>query len=1075
MLSIRVTFAILIAAVFAAGPAGADVSKMIPTGEDPAAWKSVPADGVDLKLSSDAGARGKALRLDFDFRGGGGYAVAHRAVSLDLPANYRFTFRVRGRCRPNNLEFKLIDASGENVWWCNQRDFEFTPEGREVTLKKRHITFAWGPQGGGEPRHVAALEFAITAGQGGSGSVWIEDLALQAMPLPDSTPRPIVATASSGRATAALAVDADPASRWTSAATDGQPALVLDLGGVREFGGLVIDWAKGLHARDYAVELSNDGRTWSAGHAVRGGNGGRNYVYLPESEARRVRITVTRAADPSGIVAIANVDVKPLAWSASMESFYAGIARDAPRGSYPRATLGENVFWTVVGVDMDSAEGLFDEVGRLETGKGAYSVEPFVRDRGRLVTWNDVTATPSLAEGRLPVPGVEWAWDDQRLAITAIAAGTPAHSAIVMRYRLRNLADAPRTDTLYLALRPFQVNPPTQFLNTPGGGAPIRELGLDGRVVRVNGDRGLESLTSPSDFGAAAFDQGDVVEYLRQGRLPPAARMTDAFARASGALAYVLTLPAHGEREVAVMVRLHERPMEPAVPGADANVHTYVNALEGIALSSWRTRLDAVTIQLPDSDVAHALEAQLAWVMINRDGPAIQPGTRSYARSWIRDGCLTSSALLRLGETTAVKQFIQWFVPHQYGNGKAPCCVDARGADPTPEHDSSGELIFLVAEYVRYTGDLAFAESLWPHVASAVAYLDSLRAQRRTPEWRLPQNTPFFGILPPSISHEGYSAKPMHSYWDDLFALRGFKDAAWLAAQLGKPERAAIEHDRDEFARDLGASIRAAMAAKHVDYVPGCADLGDFDATSTSIAFDPVQADTSVVPRAALERTYVKYWDFFAKRRDGVEKWEAFTPYEWRNVGAMVHLGWRDRADSASSWLMGFRRPPAFQHWAEVVWHDERAPHFIGDMPHTWVGTDFVRSQLDRLAYEDESDSSLVIGAGIPEAWLADSGVVVKGLRTRWGSLTYSMRRNAKGQVVVDLDGRGLRVPPGGVIVAPPLPAGQPVDATIAGVSDTFQIQPNVDRVVVRLLKGENVHTRITWQPHVERTRVRRR
>jgi hypothetical protein len=26
----------------------------------------------------------------------------------------------------------------------------------------------------------------------------------------------------------------------------------------------------------------------------------------------------------------------------------------------------------------------------------------------------------------------------------------------------------------------------------------------------------------------------------------------------------------------------------------------------------------------------------------------------------------------------------------------------------------------------------------------------------------------FYGLLPASISHEGYSAKPMHSHWDNF-------------------------------------------------------------------------------------------------------------------------------------------------------------------------------------------------------------------------------------------------------------------------------------------------------------------
>ena len=121
------------------------------------------------------------------------------------------------------------------------------------------------------------------------------------------------------------------------------------------------------------------------------------------------------------------------------------------------------------------------------------------------MTWNDVVATPALVGGYLPIPRVEWAWDDQRLEVTVIPAGTPGHSALIGRYRLRNLGSEARRETLYLALRPFQVNPPTQFLNTVGGGAPIRELAQDGRVVRANGDRGLANGVNLRGYFAWSF------------------------------------------------------------------------------------------------------------------------------------------------------------------------------------------------------------------------------------------------------------------------------------------------------------------------------------------------------------------------------------------------------------------------------------------------------------------------------------------------------------------------------------------------------------------------------------------
>ena len=60
----------------------------------------------------------------------------------------------------NTLEFKLVDASGENVWWYNQRNVEFPTTWTTFSRKKRQISFAWGPLGGGELRRVAAIEIA---------------------------------------------------------------------------------------------------------------------------------------------------------------------------------------------------------------------------------------------------------------------------------------------------------------------------------------------------------------------------------------------------------------------------------------------------------------------------------------------------------------------------------------------------------------------------------------------------------------------------------------------------------------------------------------------------------------------------------------------------------------------------------------------------------------------------------------------------------------------------------------------------------------------------------------------------
>ena len=99
------------------------------------------------------------------------------------------------------------------------------------------------------------------------------------------------------------------------------------------------------------------------------------------------------------------------------------------------------------------------------------------------------------------------------------------------------------------------------------------------------------------------------------------------------------------------------------------------------------------------------------------------------------------------------------------------------------------------------------------------------------------------------------------------------------------------------------------------------------------------------------------------------------------------------------------RRPEGWNQWAEVVVRDAREPRFLGDMPHGWVASDQIRSVLDLFAYEDESESSLVLAAGVPMAWLRGKGLSIRDLRTPWGRLSWSARVGADGAIDVRVSG----------------------------------------------------------------------
>jgi hypothetical protein len=1021
-----------------------------------AGWEAVAAQGVKLTLSpmsSDAagaagaagaqsGPRGGGVRLEIDFQGHGGYAIARRRLALDLPENYQFAFWVRGDAPPENLEFKLLDASGDDVWWAVRRDFAFPGAWQRIVVKKRNLAFAWGPAGGGDIHHAAALEMAVSAGRGGRGVVELAGFTYEPLPPPHPyTLRPVVSASSEepGREPA-LVLAGGAGAGWHS--LPGAPEeqwLVVDFRERRELGGLVIDWDRDDFAARFDLLTSDDGAAWQAARSVaRGGaaEGGKSHLYLPETDARYLRLRL-RASSRGHGYGIREIAVLPVELSASPNSFFAAVARDSPRGSYPRAIGGEQSLWTLVGVDGGRDQGLLDEDGRIEAGAGGFSVEPFVLAGGELIGWSDVRTTPSLAEGDLPIPSVRWRRAGLAFEVTAFAAGPPDSPVLYARYRLRNRSARPQRPRLFLALRPFQVDPPSQWLGKPGGVVEVRRIAFDGRAVEltVGGDRARRTLLplspAPAAVGAMTFDEGAIVDLLRRGRVPSAGvAVDDPFGYAEAALAYDLRLAPGATGEVDVAIPLGSPP-----PGA-LGPASLERLLRRVA-AGWRARLGGVVIRLPPAarPLAAMVRTALAHILISRDGPALRPGTRSYARSWIRDGALISEALLRLGATREVRDFAGWYAGYQEADGKVPCCVDARGADPVPENDSPGELLYLFASYYRFSGDRAFLEARWQHVEGAVGYIDALRQQRRTAAWRQPEKLAFFGLLPESISHEGYSAHPVHSYWDDFFALRGLGDAAGLARALGKDGLAAHwSAMRDELRADLLASLRRTIAGRGLDYIPGSVELADFDPTSTAIALAP-GGELADLPAAELRRTFERYGQELARRRQGGD-WTSYTPYELRNAGAFVRLGWRERAQQLLAGMMADRRPPGWNQWPEVVWRDPRYPGFLGDLPHAWVAAEYVRAFLDLLAYERESDQALVLAAGVPAAWAKGAGIAVRGLRTPYGTLDYSLVES--GSRVRLRIGGSLRLPPGGLAVQWPYTGeatvnGRPAERRDAG------------------------------------------
>ncbi|WP_458232982.1 hypothetical protein, partial [Roseateles sp. P5_E8] len=652
--------------------------------------------------------------------------------------------------------------------------------------------------------------------------------------------------------------------------------------------------------------------------------------------------------------------------------------------------IGEQNYWTVVGVDGGAQRsGLISEDGAIELTRGGPSIEPAVRlADGRLVTWAQVRIEHGLVEHALPV--VQWRHAEVELRVEAAADGPAKAPQLLARYTLRNPTSKPQRYSLLLALRPWQVNPPQQFLSTPGGISPLPALAWGQGQLTAAG-LNVKPRETPAEVRAASWSAGPGLASLLQA--PPLTHLTDNEQLPSALMRFDAELAPGEARSFGW------------VSGGDAAA---LDTRLAVAAAQWRDRLGVLQLALPPQaqPVADTMRSALAQILVSRDGPALRPGTRSYARSWIRDGAMMVAGLVRMGEVQAAREFVDWFGGYIFDSGKVPCCVDQRGADPVAENDSHGQYLFAVAELWRHTQDRALLERHWAKVQKVVAWMEALRLSERKPG----AEPRFKGLMPPSISHEGYSDKPAYSYWDDFWALRGYKDAVQIARALGDTANAVRwAVSRDEFEADLGASITATAAHYKLDHIAGAADRGDFDATSTTMALNPAQADK--LDPALLRATFDRYVAEADARITGAKVWKDYTPYELRNVSALARLGRVDDAHRLLAWFFTHQRPAGWNQWAEVVLPDARKVQFLGDMPHAWISSDYLRAALDLLAYERESTGSLVLGAGLSPAWRAAGDIGVTGLSTAWGRLDYRLLKREGGGWTLHIDRRPDRLP----------------------------------------------------------------
>ncbi|HBP88743.1 MAG TPA: hypothetical protein DD706_13715, partial [Nitrospiraceae bacterium] len=699
-------------------------------------------------------------------------------------------------------------------------------------------------------------------------------------------------------------------------------------------------------------------------------------------------------------------------------------------------------YWTLVGLPKDTEESLFDEYGNLEFQADAPMLMPYIKEGENLYSAAGAAKiTQTLQDGYLPVPMVQWeTGNGLHFKSEAITSGPVDASITYVRHTLENRSDTLRKGEIIVTIRPAQINPEWQH----GGLAPINSIRYEqgiGKPVIINGRDSYLSLSPVDSFLAPQYAHGDIGNALR-GRVVLEARADKAgdtvsigdetrTGLLSAAWTYAFELTPGESKEIVVAAPLH---------GTLSNLKTAADfgELRQEYVTFWTDKLDRVGFELGDKTVENTVKTQMAYILLNNDGVVIQPGARSYNRTWMRDGAMISSTLMRFGFFEEVREYLEWYAQRVEADGLVPPILFTSGEvydgwGRNIEWDSQGQFIYAIMEYYRFTGDRDFLEKHFDAVHRAMQYLVTLRERTLDPEHyaHLEMGERLKGILPPSISHEGFIT-PMHSHWDNFWAIRGWADGIEMAEILGREYLANwARKEANAFSTSVRESIEKTIDWKSLDYIPVDADKGTPDPTSIAIAMFPTEA-WHVLPADALDQTFREYSQMVTERDAGPDPY-SYTPYEVRNILALATLGYRKEAFDLHEILFKGRRPANWNEFAEVVLSDSRKGVYIGDMPHTWVGSGYVNSVRGLIVMEEDKSKTLNLLFGTPPEWLANDGITLSNFPTHFGNLMMQAKWDDSDQRL-DLDVEIPKDPERTIYVRWPIhKEGKPEQVTVEG------------------------------------------
>lgn len=458
----------------------------------------------------------------------------------------------------------------------------------------------------------------------------------------------------------------------------------------------------------------------------------------------------------------------------------------------------------------------------------------------------------------------------------------------------------------------------------------------------------------------------------------------------AGAAAYTFVLAPHASRTLDFVVPL--LPVEPGSPEDRQLQGTSFDEAHAAVVRSWQQVLDrGMQIELPEPKVVDTFRASLVYDLMalnDVDGQPVQTVNQfQYHRFYLRD----ASDFVRMYDATGYSDIaakvLSFFPSRQQPDGNF--------LSQPGQYDGWGEALIAYGEHYRETGDLAFADSVFPAVQRAVAWLIQARA-----------NDPLHVMPQSDVRDNEYVAAHLTGY--NFLALDGLQAAIELATATGHTaEAAAFRRERDDYRSIFFKLLDAAVAKNHGALPPaldaqgwGGTDWGNLLSVTPMHVLDPMDPRVT----ATLQRSEAHYQEgitTYSEPDDGV-----FLHHYLTIKNTLTELERDDAADQeqairelyaellhTSSTHAGFEY--AIRPWGSRDFEGNLAPH-------GWFASDY-RMLLRNMMVREEGDTLHLLSDVSPEWIGAGKRIAIERANTAFGVVSFTLQQSSTTQATLTL------------------------------------------------------------------------